>query len=70
MEQPLSQEETLRQVLQNWVDMKRALLMMKFAERAVDTERSVELEDWLCCQYLASAEPASLLHTLKLLQLL
>ncbi|XP_048160417.1 inactive tyrosine-protein kinase PRAG1 [Corvus hawaiiensis] len=70
MEQPLSQEETLRQVLQNWVDMKRALLMMKFAERAVDTERSVELEDWLCCQYLASAEPASLLYTLRLLQLL
>ncbi|NWV06939.1 PRAG1 kinase, partial [Ptilonorhynchus violaceus] len=70
VEQPLSHEETLRQVLQNWVDMKRALLMMKFAERAVDTERSIELEDWLCCQYLASAEPASLLHTLKLLQLL
>uniref|UniRef100_A0A8C5TU84 Inactive tyrosine-protein kinase PRAG1 n=1 Tax=Malurus cyaneus samueli TaxID=2593467 RepID=A0A8C5TU84_9PASS len=70
MEQPLSHEESLRQVLHNWVDMKRALLMMKFAERAVDTERSVELEDWLCCQYLASAEPASLLHTLKLLQLL
>ncbi|NWX42387.1 PRAG1 kinase, partial [Steatornis caripensis] len=70
MEQPLSHEEALRQVLQNWVDMKRALLMMKFAERAVDTERSIELEDWLCCQYLASAEPACLSHTLKLLQLL
>ncbi|XP_009707432.1 PREDICTED: tyrosine-protein kinase SgK223 [Cariama cristata] len=69
-EQPLSHEEALRRVLQNWVDMKRALLMMKFAERAVDAERSVELEDWLCCQYLASAEPASLSHTLKLLQLL
>ncbi|XP_056346645.1 inactive tyrosine-protein kinase PRAG1 isoform X1 [Oenanthe melanoleuca] len=70
IEQPLSHEETLCQVLQNWVDMKRALLMMKFAERAVDMERSIELEDWLCCQYLASAKPASLLHTLKLLQLL
>ncbi|NWQ88821.1 PRAG1 kinase, partial [Burhinus bistriatus] len=69
-EQPLSHEEALHRVLQNWVDMKRALLMMKFAERAVDTERSIELEDWLCCQYLASAEPASLSHTLKLLQLL
>ncbi|NXH20308.1 PRAG1 kinase, partial [Bucco capensis] len=69
-DQPFSHEEALRRVLQNWVDMKRALLMMKFAERAVDTERSIELEDWLCCQYLASAEPASLLHTLKLLQLL
>ncbi|NXT02999.1 PRAG1 kinase, partial [Jacana jacana] len=70
IEQPLSHEEALRRVLQNWVDMKRALLMMKFAERAVDTERSIELEDWLCCQYLASAEPTSLSHTLKLLQLL
>nr|XP_009682040.1 PREDICTED: tyrosine-protein kinase SgK223 [Struthio camelus australis] len=69
-EQPLNHEEALCQALQNWVDMKRALLMMKFAERAVDTERSIELEDWLCCQYLASTEPASLLHTLKLLQLL
>ncbi|NXW63533.1 PRAG1 kinase, partial [Eurystomus gularis] len=69
-EQPLSHEEALHRVLQNWVDMKRALLMMKFAERAVDMERSIELEDWLCCQYLASAEPASLSHTLKLLQLL
>ncbi|XP_054239165.1 inactive tyrosine-protein kinase PRAG1 [Indicator indicator] len=69
-EQPFSHEEALCRVLQNWVDMKRALLMMKFAERAVDTERSIELEDWLCCQYLASAEPASLSHTLKLLQLL
>ncbi|NXX87960.1 PRAG1 kinase, partial [Centropus bengalensis] len=69
-EQPLSHEEALRRVLQNWVDMKRALLMMKFAERAVDAERRIELEDWLCCQYLASAEPASLSHTLKLLQLL
>ncbi|NXJ62326.1 PRAG1 kinase, partial [Rostratula benghalensis] len=69
-EQPFSHKEALQQVLQNWVDMKRALLMMKFAERAVDTERSIELEDWLCCQYLASAEPTSLSHTLKLLQLL
>ncbi|NWU95284.1 PRAG1 kinase, partial [Upupa epops] len=69
-EQPLSHKEALRRVLQNWVDMKRALLMMKFAERAVDMERSIELEDWLCCQYLAAAEPVSLSHTLKLLQLL
>ncbi|XP_010214143.1 PREDICTED: tyrosine-protein kinase SgK223 [Tinamus guttatus] len=60
-EQPLKQhDEALRQALRNWLDMKRALLMMKFAERAVDAERSVELEDWLCCQYLAAAEPAAL----------
>ncbi|XP_067413080.1 inactive tyrosine-protein kinase PRAG1 isoform X2 [Emydura macquarii macquarii] len=69
-DQPLNHEEALYGTLQNWIDMKRALLMMKFAERAVDAERHVELEDWLCCQYLASANPASLFNTLKLLQLL
>ncbi|KYO31284.1 tyrosine-protein kinase SgK223 [Alligator mississippiensis] len=70
IDQPLNHEEALHSALQNWIDMKRALLMMKFAERAVDTERSIELEDWLCCQYLASAEPVALFNTLKLLQLL
>uniref|UniRef100_A0A8C0H6L6 Inactive tyrosine-protein kinase PRAG1 n=1 Tax=Chelonoidis abingdonii TaxID=106734 RepID=A0A8C0H6L6_CHEAB len=69
-DQPLNHEEALHGALQNWIDMKRSLLMMKFAERAVDTERSIELEDWLCCQYLASADPTSLFNTLKLLQLL
>ncbi|XP_019377857.1 PREDICTED: tyrosine-protein kinase SgK223 isoform X1 [Gavialis gangeticus] len=70
IDQPLNHEEALHSAFQNWIDMKRALLMMKFAERAVDTERSIELEDWLCCQYLASAEPVALFNTLKLLQLL
>ncbi|XP_053155461.1 inactive tyrosine-protein kinase PRAG1 isoform X2 [Hemicordylus capensis] len=70
IDQPLNHEEALHNVLHNWIDMKRALLMMKFAERAVDAERNVELEDWLCCQYLASADPTSLSKSLKLLQLL
>ncbi|XP_003412467.2 inactive tyrosine-protein kinase PRAG1 [Loxodonta africana] len=70
VEQPGSPEEALCGILQNWIDMKRALMMMKFAEKAVDRRRGVELEDWLCCQYLASAEPRALLQTLKLLQLL
>ncbi|XP_053226537.1 inactive tyrosine-protein kinase PRAG1 [Podarcis raffonei] len=65
-DQALNHEEALH----NWIDMKRALLMMKFAERAVDAERSVELEDWLCCQYLAAADPPSLCKSLKHLQLL
>lgn len=68
--QPGASEETLCSMLHNWIDMKRALMMMKFAEKAVDRRRGVELEDWLCCQYLASAEPAALLQSLKLLQLL
>nr|XP_036853369.1 inactive tyrosine-protein kinase PRAG1 [Manis javanica]XP_036853379.1 inactive tyrosine-protein kinase PRAG1 [Manis javanica] len=70
VEQPGSSEEVLRGALHNWIDMKRALMMMKFAEKAVDRRRGVELEDWLCCQYLASSEPRALLEALKLLQLL
>ncbi|KAK3524213.1 hypothetical protein QTP70_022666, partial [Hemibagrus guttatus] len=34
--------------LLNWLDVKRALLMMKFAERSLEPEKSPELEDWLC----------------------
>ncbi|XP_004633338.1 tyrosine-protein kinase PRAG1 isoform X2 [Octodon degus] len=70
VEQPGSSEEVLCGTLHNWMDMKRALMMMKFAEKAVDRRRGVELEDWLCCQYLAAAEPVGLLQSLKLLQLL
>lgn len=70
VEPPGTSEEALCATLHNWIDMKRALMMMKFAEKAVDRRRGVELEDWLCCQYLASAEPAALLQSLKLLQLL
>ncbi|XP_012882329.1 PREDICTED: tyrosine-protein kinase SgK223 [Dipodomys ordii] len=70
VEQPATSEEALCSTLHNWIDMKRALMMMKFAEKAVDRRRGVELEDWLCCQYLAAAEPGALLQSLKLLQLL
>uniref|UniRef100_H0XMC0 Inactive tyrosine-protein kinase PRAG1 n=1 Tax=Otolemur garnettii TaxID=30611 RepID=H0XMC0_OTOGA len=70
VEQPGTSEEALCATLHNWIDVKRALVMMKFAEKAVDRRRGVELEDWLCCQYLASAEPGALLQSLKLLQLL
>ncbi|XP_036154369.1 inactive tyrosine-protein kinase PRAG1 isoform X1 [Myotis myotis] len=70
VEQRGTSEEALSSALHNWIDMKRALMMLKFAEKAVDRRRGVELEDWLCCQYLASAEPSALLQSLKLLQLL
>ncbi|XP_007906504.2 inactive tyrosine-protein kinase PEAK1 isoform X1 [Callorhinchus milii] len=56
-------------VLQNWLDLKRTLLMIKFAEKALDTECNVSLEDWLCCQYLAFASVESLGRIVKLLQL-
>ncbi|XP_015248133.1 PREDICTED: tyrosine-protein kinase SgK223 [Cyprinodon variegatus] len=53
--------------LLNWLDVKRALLMMKFAERSLEPERNAELEDWLCCQYFSTAHPLSLCHTAELL---
>ncbi|CAL9682060.1 unnamed protein product [Knipowitschia caucasica] len=53
--------------LLNWLDVKRALLMMKFAERSLEPERNAELEDWLCCQYFSSAHPLCLCHTAELL---
>ncbi|XP_016408692.1 pseudopodium-enriched atypical kinase 1-like [Sinocyclocheilus rhinocerous] len=55
-------------VLQNWLDLKRTLMMIKFAERSLDTGCGVSLEDWLCCQYLAFATTESLSRVIKILQ--
>lgn len=54
--------------LQNWLDLKRTLMMIKFAERSLDTVCGVSLEDWLCCQYLAFSTPESLGHVVRILQ--
>ncbi|XP_037357953.1 inactive tyrosine-protein kinase PEAK1 [Talpa occidentalis] len=55
-------------LLQNWLDIKRTLLMIKFAEKSLDREAGVGLEDWLCAQYLAFATPDSLSCIVKILQ--
>ncbi|KAJ8286617.1 hypothetical protein GJAV_G00041180 [Gymnothorax javanicus] len=72
MEQQLEQAGAAprHEGLLNWLDVKRALLMMKFAERSLEPERSAELEDWLCCQYFSSTHPLSLCHTAELLHCL
>ncbi|XP_041964972.1 inactive tyrosine-protein kinase PEAK1 [Alosa sapidissima] len=54
--------------LQNWLDLKRTLMMIKFAERSLDTVCGVSLEDWLCCQYLAFSTPDSLGRVVRILQ--
>ncbi|MBN3299233.1 PEAK1 kinase, partial [Amia calva] len=54
--------------LQNWLDLKRTLMMIKFAERSLDAGCGVSLEDWLCCQYLAFATTDSLSRVVKILQ--
>ncbi|XP_032123221.1 inactive tyrosine-protein kinase PEAK1 [Sapajus apella] len=61
----LVQRNTL---LQNWLDIKRTLLMIKFAEKSLDREGGVSLEDWLCAQYLAFATTDSLNCIVKILQ--
>lgn len=55
-------------LLQNWLDIKRTLLMIKFAEKSLDREGGVTLEDWLCAQYLAFATPDSLSCVVRILQ--
>ncbi|XP_075380167.1 protein PEAK3 [Mycteria americana] len=38
-------------LLQSWVEVKRALLLLKFAENSAAAGASPGLEEWLCCQY-------------------
>ncbi|KAK3526418.1 hypothetical protein QTP70_025449 [Hemibagrus guttatus] len=57
--------------LQNWLDLKRTLMMIKFAERSLDASHSgggVSLEDWLCCKYLAFATTDSIDRVIRVLQ--
>lgn len=57
--------------LQNWLDLKRTLMMIKFAERSLDAGHSsggVSLEDWLCCKYLAFATIDSIDRVVRILQ--
>ncbi|KAG7273437.1 LOW QUALITY PROTEIN: hypothetical protein CRUP_023662 [Coryphaenoides rupestris] len=68
-------EEAARQqqretTLQNWLDLKRTLMMIKFAERSLDTAAGsgVSLEDWLCCQYLAFASTETLGRVVHILR--
>ncbi|NXV92457.1 PRAG1 kinase, partial [Calonectris borealis] len=38
-------------LLWSWVEVKRALLLLKFAENSAGAGASPGLEEWLCCQY-------------------
>lgn len=65
---PLSGAAHREATLQNWLDLKRTLMMIKFAERSMDSGCGVSLEDWLCCQYLAFATTESLSRVVHILQ--
>uniref|UniRef100_S4RR15 Pseudopodium-enriched atypical kinase 1 n=1 Tax=Petromyzon marinus TaxID=7757 RepID=S4RR15_PETMA len=55
-------------VLQNWLELKRTLLTICFAEKYLEHEHVIRLEDWLCCQYFACATPDSVYQALRLMQ--
>ncbi|XP_048825492.1 inactive tyrosine-protein kinase PEAK1-like isoform X1 [Brienomyrus brachyistius] len=55
-------------IMQSWLDLKQTLMMIKFAERSLDTAGGVNLEDWLCCQYLAFSTTDSLSHVVRVVQ--
>ncbi|KFR10632.1 Tyrosine-protein kinase SgK223, partial [Opisthocomus hoazin] len=38
-------------LLRSWVEVKRALLLLKFVKNSAGAGASPGLEDWLCCQY-------------------
>lgn len=38
-------------LLRSWVEVKRALLLLRFVENSAGAEGSPGLEEWLCCQY-------------------
>lgn len=54
-------------LLRNWVEMKRALLLMKFAEKGAGAGGSPGLEEWLCCQYFAEVTEHMLYQVTQIL---
>nr|XP_032809630.1 inactive tyrosine-protein kinase PEAK1-like [Petromyzon marinus] len=63
----------LQEVLRNWLDVRRALLMVVFAEKALAQDGpeggGVNLEDWLRCQFFAFATVNCMARAVELLRL-
>ncbi|NXP51936.1 PRAG1 kinase, partial [Heliornis fulica] len=54
-------------LLQSWVEMKRALLLLKFAENSSGAVGSPGLEEWLCCQYFQEVTEHTLYQTTQVI---
>ncbi|NXX78455.1 PRAG1 kinase, partial [Urocolius indicus] len=54
-------------LLRGWVEMKRALLLLRFAEDSAGAGGSPSLEDWLCCQYFKEVTEHTLCQVIQAL---
>ncbi|NXJ83725.1 PRAG1 kinase, partial [Trogon melanurus] len=54
-------------LLRSWVEMKRALLLLKFAENSAGATGSPCLEEWLCCQYFKEVTEHTLYQVTQVL---
>ncbi|NWU92648.1 PRAG1 kinase, partial [Upupa epops] len=54
-------------LLRSWVEVKRALLLLKFAENSAGGVQSPGLEEWLCCQYFREVTEHTLCHITQVL---
>ncbi|NWH75643.1 PRAG1 kinase, partial [Piaya cayana] len=54
-------------LLQRWVEVKRALLLLKFAENSAGVAGKPGLEEWLCCQYFKEVTEQTLYQVTQVL---
>ncbi|XP_069505630.1 protein PEAK3 isoform X2 [Ambystoma mexicanum] len=57
-------------LLQNWIEVKRALLILAYAEQMLNTEVARALEEWLCCQYFTEITDDEVLYATRILYIL
>ncbi|NWX67198.1 PRAG1 kinase, partial [Promerops cafer] len=54
-------------LLRSWLEVKRALLLLRFAENAAGARVSAGLEEWLCCQYFQEVTEHTLYQVTQVL---
>lgn len=54
-------------LLRSWLEVKRALLLLRFAESSAGTGVSPGLEEWLCCQYFQGVTEHTLYQVTQVL---
>ncbi|XP_058677312.1 protein PEAK3 [Ammospiza caudacuta] len=55
------------ELLQSWLQIKRALLLLRFAENSAGAGVSPGLEEWLCCQYFQGVTEHTLYQVTQVL---